>query len=121
MADSRPDKSPMALTAIFILALLGSTTSQAGEDHDRARQALEAGEILPLRTILERVEREHPGQIMEVELERREEQGQVRWHYEIKQLRAGGALIKLRIDARDGTLLDIKSKHERGPRSAESR
>ncbi len=41
-----------------------------GGDHDRARQALEAGEVLPLRTILDRVEREYPGQVLEVELER---------------------------------------------------
>jgi uncharacterized membrane protein YkoI len=39
-------------------------------DHDRARQAVEAGEVLPLRTILERVERDYPGQVVEVELER---------------------------------------------------
>ena len=40
------------------------------EDHERARKALQAGEVLPLKTILERVERAYPGQVMDVELER---------------------------------------------------
>jgi uncharacterized membrane protein YkoI len=92
-----------ALSAALLLALLGAGAGQAGDghDHDRARQALESGEILPLRTILERVERDYPGQIMEVELERED----ARWIYEIKLLRTGGALVKLEIDARDGKLL----------------
>jgi uncharacterized membrane protein YkoI len=92
-----------ALSAALLLALLGAGAGQAGDghDHDRARRALESGEILPLRTILERVERDYPGQIMEVELEREN----ARWIYEIKLLRTGGALVKLEIDARDGKLL----------------
>lgn len=70
-------------------------------DHDRARRALEAGEILPLDTVLERVARDTPGRVMEVELER--EHG--RWVYEIRLLRSGGVLIKLMVDARDGTVI----------------
>lgn len=92
-----------ALSAALLLALLGVGAGHAGDghDHDRARRALESGEIVPLRTILERVERDYPGQIMEVELERED----ARWIYEIKLLRTGGALVKLEIDARDGKLL----------------
>jgi len=81
-------------------------------DHDRARQALEAGEILPLKTVLEKVDRDSPGQVMEVELER--DKG--RWVYEIKVLRPGGSLVKLRLDARDGTIIphrDHDAKIER--------
>jgi hypothetical protein len=69
---------------------------RGGGDHDRARHALEAGEVLPLRTILDRVEREYPGQVLEVELER--DGG--RWAYEIRTLRSGGSLVKLKVDAR---------------------
>jgi uncharacterized membrane protein YkoI len=104
-------KSFMALSAALALALFGAGASLAGDthDHDRARQALEAGEILPLRTILERVERDHPGQIMEVELERKD----TGWIYEIKLLKTSGVLVKLKIDARNGAVLDSK---EKGPR-----
>ena len=66
-----------------------SGISRADADHDRARQALEAGEVLPLGTILERVERDHPGQVLDVELELEKHDGVERWVYEVKLLRTG--------------------------------
>ncbi|HEY0846238.1 MAG TPA: PepSY domain-containing protein [Noviherbaspirillum sp.] len=97
------------------LAIGGAQTGWASgpDDHDRARQALEAGEVLPLKSVLERVEQDYPGQVMEVELER--ENG--RWLYEIKILRRGGSLLKLKVDARDGTPIGKKERHnaERRP------
>ncbi len=100
----------VAAAACALLAALAPARAGARDahDHDRARQALEAGEILPLRTILERVAGEHPGRVLEVELER--EQG--RWIYEIKLLRAGGSLIRLEVDARDGRTLGLKQRKE---------
>ncbi len=107
----------MVVVAACVLAL-GLTYAGGARadnrDHDRARQAVAAGEALPLKTILERVEKEHPGQVMEVELER--ERGA--WVYEIKVLRTGGALVKLKLNARDGTLIESS---ERKPRGKEER
>jgi uncharacterized membrane protein YkoI len=106
------------LAAGLILAgliLANPSLADDRHDHDRARQALEAKEILPLRTLLARIERQHPGQIMEVELER--EHG--RWRYEIKLLRKDGALVKLEVDAQNGNLLRSRTKKE--PRRGESR
>ena len=107
------------LFGVAMLVLLSAGASYAGDrsDHDRARQALEAGEVLPLRTILDHVERDHPGQVMEVELDR--EQGV--WLYEVKVLREGGALVKLKIDARNGTVLGIKEKHDKRNHSGDGR
>ena len=100
--------------AAVMLTIAAGLPVQAGDsrDHDRARHALEAGEIMPLKTILERVERDTPGQVIEVELER--EAG--RWIYEIKLLAPGGSIVELEIDARDGTVLKRKGgrKRERG-------
>ena len=106
-----------ALLAVSLLALLGAGPGRADDDHDRARRAQEAGEILPLRTILQRIEREHPGQIMEVELEDKDN----RWLYEIKLLRSDGALVKLKLDARDGRLLGEKIKGNATPHRREAR
>lgn len=110
------------LASFFMLmAMLESGVSYAADnadhDHDRARQAVEAGDVMPLRTILERVEREYPGQVMEVELDR--ENGE--WVYEVKLLRKGGALMKLKILARDGTILGFKEKHDKPRRQGETR
>lgn len=99
--------SPVTLLGAALCALLLSMPLLAGErDHERAREALEAGEILPLRTVIEKLERDYPGQVIEVELER--EDG--RWVYKIKLLRANGALVKLKVDAGDATLLGIKGR-----------
>lgn len=74
-------------------------------DHDRARTALEAGEILPLSTVLKAIQEETPGQVMAVELERKNGQ----WIYEIKILRAGGTLVKHLVNAKDGASLSRRS------------
>lgn len=97
----------VSMTMVGLLAFIASSGGVgASDDHDRARQALERGEIMSLRALLDRVEADYPGEIIEVELER--EEG--RWRYEVKLLRAGGALIELDIDARDGTVLGMKGR-----------
>jgi len=100
-----------AMMALIVSVALPSRAAESG-DHDRARQALEAGEILPLKTVLERVGREVPGQVMEVELERKHD----RWLYEIKLLRPGGALVKLLVNARDGTIIDHRGRGDKSER-----
>jgi uncharacterized membrane protein YkoI len=82
----------------------------ADDDHERARAALERGEILPLRVILERVGRDHPGTVVEVELE--QEAG--RWVYEIKLLQQGGSLVKLEVDAGSGLVQGIRARGRGG-------
>ena len=87
--------------------LLGAASGMAlgfGGDHERARAALQAGEVLPLPQLLERVAREQPGQVLAVELER--EDG--RWVYELKLLDPAGRLVKLEVDARSAELLRRK-------------
>jgi len=96
----------LALTVSLLGALPSAGVASDRDDHDRARRALEAGEVLPLRTVLERVERDYPGQVIEVELER--DDGM--WLYEIKLIRSGGAVIELELDARDGTVHRIKGR-----------
>lgn len=111
--QSRLSSSPWRTRLLLLCAasLIGAANiSQAGEDHDRARRALEAGEVLPLGTILERIAREHPGQVLDVELEPEKEGRTERWVYEIKLLRKGGTLVKLKVDARNGSVLSRKIK-----------
>ena len=93
--------------AIIALLLVASATSLADDDdHDRARAALERGEVLPLLTILERLSTTIDGDIIETELDR--EKG--RWVYEISYVDRNGRLIELEIDAADATVLKEKRK-----------
>lgn len=106
---TRPTSSLWQAFACALWLLACPAVGHAGEshDHDRARQALEAGEILPLARVLERVEQRYPGQVIDVELER-DHDG--RWIYEVKVLQRGGSLIKLKVDARDGTVLGSRTR-----------
>jgi len=70
-------------------------------DHDRARRAVQAGEVLPLQEVLNLLARRQPGQVLEVELER--DAG--RWVYEIKLLKPDGRLLTLQLDARNAAPL----------------
>jgi len=100
----------LPLTLLCTMALLLTTAAaHADNDQDRARAAVQAGQVLPLRTVLERLERDNPGQVLEVELER--EDG--RWVYDVKLLQASGRLIKLELDASSGEVLQ---RRERGVR-----
>ncbi len=97
----------LCLPVLCLAAALAGPLARADSDHDRARHAVQAGQVLPLRTVLERLERDHPGQVLEVELE----QDDGRWVYEVRLLQAGGRLVKLEIDAASGAVLQ---RRERG-------
>jgi uncharacterized membrane protein YkoI len=93
-----------AILALLFLAV--SLPALAGEDHDRIRRAAQAGEIVPLSAILEDMDRDFPGELIEAELE--DKHG--RLVYEIKRLTTDGRLLKLYYDARDGSRLKVKEK-----------
>ncbi|MCY1550950.1 hypothetical protein D9M68_872440 [compost metagenome] len=95
-----------ACALAFALAA-GPVAGLADEsDHERARQALEAGKVLPLGAVLDIVERDFPGQVVKVEFEEDDDE----FIYEIRVLQSGGSILKLKIDARDGTLLGVKGR-----------
>ena len=56
------------------------------------------------------LERDHPGQVLDVELDLEKHGDVERWVYEVKLLRKGGALVKLEVDARTGTVISRKVK-----------
>ncbi len=80
----------------------------AGDDHEQARKAVQAGQVLPLPTVLERLQRIHPGQVLDLQLER--EDG--RWIYEIKLLQSDGQLLKVELDAATAQVLKVKPRDE---------
>lgn len=92
---------------VLILCILLATPAIAEGDHDRAKKALESGQVLPLQQILQKISKEYPAQVIEVDLERKKGG----WIYEIKQLGADGTLSKLEVDARTGIVLKQKSKN----------
>ena len=109
--------SAPALAQGLVLAVaraVATAPAPADGDPDRARAAVQAGQALPLATVLQRLAHTHPGQVLEVELER--EGG--RWIYEVKLLEPGGRLLKLEIDAASGAVL---RRRERLPQRDDKR
>ena len=60
----------MLLASLLLMAAAlasWTTPSDAGDsDHELARQALQQGRVLPLRTVLDQVERDYQGQVIKV-------------------------------------------------------
>jgi uncharacterized membrane protein YkoI len=98
------------LTAM-LLSAMALPVARAGDkaDHEQARAAVQAGEVLPLPILLHKLQRTHPGQVLELELER--DDG--RWLYEVKLLQANGRLLKLELDASTGLVLKVKREKDR--------
>ncbi len=92
--------------ALCAMGLHGVAAASNKGDHERALQAVQSGQVLPLGKVLALVEREHPGQVLEVELESHDRQ----WQYEIKLLQPDGRLMKLKVDARTGEVLKHKTR-----------
>jgi uncharacterized membrane protein YkoI len=93
---------------LLVLTLVAAPALADRDDHDRARQALNAGEILPLAEILLAAEAARPGRVIELDLER--DDG--RWIYELELVSPEGLVYEVEIDAATGTVLEIE--HEEG-------
>ncbi|MBL1277316.1 MAG: PepSY domain-containing protein [Ectothiorhodospiraceae bacterium] len=91
---------------IVLFSLLMAVFARADVNHDKARQLKDMGEILPLEQILQVARREHPGRVIEVELEK--EDG--RYVYEVEILDKRGEVWELYFDAASAEL--IKRKRE---------
>ncbi len=76
------------------------------DQHDRARAAMAAGQILPLAEILDQVEQRYVGRVVKTELER--DDGI--WVYELKLLPANGRVYKLKINAQTGCIIGAKGQ-----------
>lgn len=72
------------------------------DDHERARAALERGEVRPLAWILERVGARLGGEVMEVEFEK--DDG--RYVYEFEIVTPDGRWREVEVDAKTGRVLE---------------
>lgn len=83
-------------------------------DHDWALQAVRSGEIRSVADILQRLEREFLGHVIEIELEREREHERV--VYAIELLAPSGHVLKLVYDARTGVLVSARGQGLDGAR-----
>ncbi|MGJ8605118.1 MAG: PepSY domain-containing protein [Marivita sp.] len=93
--------------ALFLICLAAPAWAKDSA-HDRARYALEAGEILPLSDILQAAQTARPGRVIEVELDR--DDGI--WIYELELVGTNGQLYEIEINAATGVILEIEHEDE---------
>ena len=93
------------LLPILALSLLApAARADDDDDQDRARAAVERGEIRPLSQILALLERRFVGQVVDTDLDR--DDG--RWIYEFKLLPPSGRMYRVKLDAATGTVIETK-------------
>ena len=97
--------------AAIVLATVAGSGLVARADDDKAAVAARLsnnGEILPLEQILERAQAQHPGKLLETELD--DEEGH--YVYEIKILDHKGMVWEMEFDAKTGALIRLKQEKE---------
>lgn len=93
------------IAAALVMGAAGPVLARDDDDdHLAAREALRRGEILPLSRILTIVERRVPGDVIDVDLDR--DDGV--WEYEVKVLTSTGRVREVKLNARNGAVLEIE-------------
>ena len=90
--------------AVLVCAGLAGWSANAEDDAREAARLAKEGAILPLEKILERARAEHPGKVLETELEHK----QGRYVYEVELLDDKGEVWELKLDAKTGGLIKAK-------------
>ncbi len=93
----------LLLTLVFIAF---AAPAQASQEHDRARDAVRAGEILPLQTVLSRVTGQFGGRVIDVDL--KGGRGGRAWIYRIKMLTPDGRVREVIADAATGQVRSVR-------------
>ncbi len=88
----------------MLAGLTASGMARAEEDHERAMDLRQRGEILSLASILNRATAEYPGRVLKAEIE--EKGGRI--VYEIELLGRDSIVREMMIDAKTGRLLSIE-------------
>lgn len=80
----------------------GSSGTRPGRaDYERARDAVRDGQIMPLKSILQKIDVERYGRIIDIRLGRSQSQD----IYQVKLRDGGGVIRTLKVDARTGAVL----------------
>ena len=84
--------------------LLAGTPAWPDSDQDRARTAVESGEVQPLKSILRSVRRQYDGQVLDADLSDR---GGT-WMYRVRVLTKDGRVLDIDIDGRSGQVVAVQ-------------
>jgi len=104
----------VALACIGSLPVMSSGVFLDGQkyflaklDADEAMELKQSGQIMSLETLIAQVQKNYPGQIIEIKLDEKDD----RYVYEIEVVDNEGVVIELTIDAATGEVLRYKKDY----------
>ena len=87
---------------LLLLAVAAVACPAAADDQDRARAALERGEIRPLDQVLAAAKAAVPGDVVKLDLKQKKDV----WLYRLKILTPSGKRREVKIDAKTLAIID---------------
>ena len=96
----------LILVGLVVGLALALTPPAVASEHNRARDAVRSGQILPLRTIAAKVRSQYNGKVLDVRLNRRGDPKN--WRYTVKVLRPNGRVVIVNVRARDAQILGVR-------------
>jgi len=94
----------LGLACLVALALPGAGLVHADSEQDRARAAVESGEVKPLGAILKAVRQRYKGQVLDTQLL---DLGG-RWVYRVRFLTQDGKALDIGVDGKSGQIIDVQ-------------
>lgn len=88
------------------------------DEREALRRLVERGEVVPLMSLISRIQDEYRGEIIEVELEYDDDDDEL--IYEIDLLTPAGNKIEFEFDARTGEQIKVEGRGLRDARRSES-
>lgn len=85
---------------IICTLFMGGPALAQRSDQDEARSATQSGDVLPYSQIRERVQRDHPGKVLDAELDR--------GNYKVRVLDDEGSVTDVTVNARTGEPVDVE-------------
>ena len=94
----------VGLACLMALMFMSTMPAHADSEQDRARAAVDAGEVKPLNQILRSVRQQYKGQVLDSQLF---DQGG-RWVYRVRLLTKDGKVLDIGVDGKSGRILDVQ-------------
>lgn len=94
-----------AIAAMQLSGLAAPVPTAAKSEQERVREAVQAGEILPLSVVLDRVRGQVPGRVLDARVRGG---GSRPWLYVVKMLSSDNRVVVVTADARTGRVLEVR-------------
>ncbi len=89
------------LAAVFLIA---AAPAWAASDQDRAREAVQSGQVKPLNQILKAVRKQYKGEVLDAQLL---DLGGM-WVYRVRVLTKDGQVLDIAVDGQNGRIIDVQ-------------